>query len=104
MVAACAETDAPNISAVTIGRIHLGVMGGSLLEASRDLFGMLFVALENLQAGLQQALQFRVVRAGNKRRLKRAIDRLVIVDFFADIGLLKFGALQRAELGKLAGG
>ena len=50
MVAACAEKDAPKISAVTIGRSHLGVMGGSLLEASRDVFGMLFVALENLQA------------------------------------------------------
>jgi outer membrane lipoprotein SlyB len=41
IVAACAETDAPNISAVTIGRTHLGVMGGTLLEASRDVFGML---------------------------------------------------------------
>ena len=66
MVAACAETDAPDISAVAIGRIHLGVMGGSLLEASRDVFGMLFVALENLQAGLQQALQFRIARAGQR--------------------------------------
>src|SRR6266478_4932989 len=29
MVAACAETDAPNVSAAAIGSIHLGVMGGS---------------------------------------------------------------------------
>ena len=41
MVAAYAETDAPSISVVTIGRTHLGVMGGTLLEASRDAFGML---------------------------------------------------------------
>src|ERR1700680_4563733 len=104
MGAACAETDAPNISAVTVGRIHLGCIGGPLLGAGRDVFGMLFVALENLQAGLQQALQFRVVRAGNKRRLKRAIDRLVIGNFVGDIGLVEFGALQLAEFGELVGG
>src|SRR6478752_97852 len=97
MVAACAETDVASISAAAAGNIHLGVMRSSLLQLSRDVLGMLLVALENLQAGLQQALQFSVVRVGNKRRLKRAVDRLVIGDLVGDIGLVEGGALQLAE-------
>src|ERR1700693_6230728 len=104
MVAACAETDAPKTSAATIGSIHLGIMGDSLLQAGCDVFGVLLVALKNLQAGLQQALQFRVAGIGNKRGLERAVDRLVIGDFVGDIGLVELGALQLAELGELVGG
>ncbi len=48
MVAACAETVASNVSAAAIG-IHLGVMGGPGCE----VFGMLLVALENLETSLQ---------------------------------------------------
>src|SRR5450631_2157995 len=62
MMAACAETDAPSINAAAIGRIHLGIISGSLFQRRGDVFGVLLVALENLQAGLQQALQFRVIR------------------------------------------
>jgi hypothetical protein len=37
----------------------------SLLQARRDVLGVLLVALEDFQAGLQQALQFRIGRRGN---------------------------------------
>jgi len=53
MVAACAETDAPDVSAAATGSIDLDVMGGSLLSAGGDVFGMLLVALENLETSLQ---------------------------------------------------
>src|SRR6266404_2317336 len=98
MVAACAETDATNVSAAAIGSINLGVMEGSLLQAGGDVFGMLLVALENLETSLQQALQLRLVRGWNKRCLQRAIDCLVIGDFVGDIGLVEFRALEPAEL------
>ena len=68
------------------------------------MFGVLLVALENLQAGLQQALQLRVVRVWNKRCLQRAIDGLVIGDFVGDIGFVECRALQLAEFGELVGG
>src|SRR3981081_359419 len=104
MVAASAEKEIPSVSTATIGRIHLGVMRGSFLQASGDMFGMLLMALENLQAGLQQALQFGIVRGRNKLGLERAIDGLVIGDFVGDIGLVEFRALQLAEFGELVGG
>src|SRR5487761_2117176 len=104
MVTACAETDAPSISAAAIGRIHLGVIRCPLFQRGGDVLGMLLMALENLQAGLQQALQLRVFGGRNKRRLQRAVDRLVIGDFVGDIGLVEFRALQLAELGELVGG
>src|SRR5258705_12027092 len=53
MVAAPAGTDAPSGSAATIERGHLGVMSGSLLQGSGEVFGVLRVALKDLQAGLQ---------------------------------------------------
>src|SRR6476661_4091903 len=104
MVAASAEADIATVSAATIATIRPGAMRGSLLQLGGDLFGVLLVALENLQAGLQQALQFRVVRGRNKLRLKRAIDRLVIGDFVVGIGFVERGALELAELGELVGG
>jgi hypothetical protein len=48
MVAACAETGIASVSAVTIGRYRLDVTGDS-----GGVFGMLLVALENLETGLQ---------------------------------------------------
>src|SRR6476660_4184204 len=104
MVAASAEADIATVSAATIATIRPGAMRGSLLQFGGDLFGVLLVALENLQAGLQQALQFRVVRGRNKLCLKRAIDRLVIGDFVIDIGLVELRALQLAKFGALVGG
>jgi hypothetical protein len=65
---------------------------------------MLLVALENLETSLQQALQLRVVRVGNKRCLQRAIDCVVIGDFIGDIGLVEFRALELAERSEFVGG
>jgi hypothetical protein len=42
------------------------------------VFGVLLVALKDLQAGLQQALEFRIARRRNERRLQRGVDRLVV--------------------------
>ena len=56
MVSPCAETAVPNVSAARIGKIHLGIMRDPLFQRRGDVFGMLLMALENLQAGLQQAL------------------------------------------------
>ena len=62
------------------------------------------MALENLQACLQQALQLGVIRGRNKRRLQRAVYRFVIGDFVGDIGFVEICALQLAELGELVAG
>ena len=52
MVAACAETDTPSTSAAAIGRIRPDLMPSSLFQLSGDVFGVLLVALKDLQAGL----------------------------------------------------
>src|SRR5260221_14368646 len=74
--------------------------GVPLLQAGCDAFGVLLMALKDLQAGLQKAFQFRIARIGNKRGVKRAIDRLVVGDFVGDIRLVEFRALQLAEFGE----
>src|SRR3974390_2333387 len=88
MLAACAETDAPSTSTAAIGRIRPGFIRWPSLQLTGDVFGVLFVALEDLQAGLQQVLQFRIVRGRNEGRLQRGVDRLVIRNFVGDIGLV----------------
>src|SRR5260370_1532049 len=87
MVAGCAETDIASVSAATLGRIHLGIIRNSLLQRRGDVFGMLLMALENLEAGLQPALQLRVVGVGNKRCLHRAFHRLVLAAFVPALAL-----------------
>ena len=69
-----------------------------LLYVSRDMLGVLLVALENLQAGLQQALEVGVVGRGNKRAFKRAVHGLVVRDLVGDIGLVECDAV---ELGRI---
>ena len=44
------------------------------------MLGVLLVALEDLQPGLQQALQLGVVGGRNQQGFQRTIDRLVIGD------------------------
>ena len=73
-------------------RLH----GRSLLQFGRDVFGMLLVALENLQPRLQQALQLGIAGRRNEQGFERAVDRLVIGDLVVDVGLVERGALQLA--------
>src|ERR1700742_9991 len=100
MVAACAGTEVASDSAATVATIHPGVMAVSFTSASHslqftgDVFGVLLMALKNLQAGLQQALQLGVAGRRDQRGLQRAVDRLVIGDLVGDIGLVEVGALQ----------
>jgi hypothetical protein len=79
-------------------------MAGSPFQLGGDLFGVLLVALKDLQAGLQQTLQLGVAGRRNQLRLKRAVDGLVIGNLVGDIGLVVFGALQLGEFGELVGG
>ena len=60
-----------------------------LFETGCDLLGVLLVALENLEAGLQQALQFGVFGRRDQRLLKSADHRLVEGDFVIDIRLVE---------------
>src|SRR5215213_9562307 len=79
-------------------------MAGSLLQLGGDVFGVLLVALEDFQAGLQQALQLGIAGRRDQLGLQRAVDGLVVGDLVGDVGLVVFGALQLAEFGELVGG
>ena len=79
-------------------------MGRSLLQLGRDVFGMLLVALEDLQPRLQQALQLGIAGRRNEQGFERAVDRLVIGDLVVDVGLVERGALQFRQLLELGGG
>jgi len=68
------------------------------------MFGVLLVALEDFQAGLQQALQFGIACRRNQLLLQRTVDRLVIGNLVGDIGLVVRGAGELAEFGELVGG
>src|SRR5438128_7544042 len=102
IVAACAGTAMiDSASASTICRPdNMGVL---LFQVSRDMLGVLLMALKDLQAGLQQALQLGIARRRDQLGLQRAVDGLVVGDLVGDIGLVVAGALQLAELGELVG-
>ena len=59
---------------------------------------MLLVAFEQLQALLQQRLQFGILRAGNKRLAQGLIDRLMIRHFVVDIFLVERYAIEPGKL------
>ena len=65
---------------------------------------MLLVALEDLQAGLQQALQFTVLSGRNQQGFKRAVDGLVVGDLVGGIGLVELRAFQLGEFGEFVSG
>jgi hypothetical protein len=71
-------------------------MGVSLtsVQRSSDLFGVLLMPLEDLEAGLQQALEFRIAGGRNEHRLKRAIHGLVIRDLIGNISLVELRAIE----------
>jgi hypothetical protein len=62
------------------------------------MLGMLLVALENFQAGLEQALELGIAGRRNERAFERAIHRLVVGDFVRDVSLVKGGAVKLREL------
>src|SRR6187399_1454293 len=80
MVAACAGT-ATAPSANASNNCRPDNMGLSLLQARRNLFGVLLVALEDFQSCLQQALQLGVAGRRNQQGFQRAVDCLVIGHF-----------------------
>src|SRR5262245_24829077 len=74
-----------------------------LLQIGRDVLGMLLMALEQLQTGLQQALQFAVLRRRNQKRLQRAVDLLVIGNLVAHVFLVEGRTAELGELGAFVG-
>jgi hypothetical protein len=68
------------------------------------MLGVLLMALEDLQACLQQALQLGIAGRGDQLRFQHAVDRLVVGNLVGDIGLVEGCAGELAELGELVGG
>src|SRR6266568_2815359 len=60
---------APSMMTMKANRFRPGRMAISLLEFRGDVLGMLLMALEDLEARLQQALEFGVCRRGDQCRL-----------------------------------
>jgi hypothetical protein len=58
-------------------------MESSLLQGGGDVFGMLLMALKDLQAGLQQTFQLGILGRRDQLGFQRRIDRLVIGDSLA---------------------
>ena len=65
------------------------------------MLGVLLVTLKDLETGREEILQFRVGSVGNKDRLQRVVDRLVIGDFVVGVSLVKRCATQFLEFGAL---
>src|SRR5215475_3183924 len=81
IVAACAgPAIVANANAATTSGQHPDRMEIPLLQACRDMLGVLLVALENFQAGFQQALQLGIAGRWNQLLFDRAVDRLVVSD------------------------
>ena len=59
---------------------------------------MLLVALEQLQAFLQQRLQLGILRIGDQRLAQGLIDRLMIRHFVVDIGLVERCPIETSKL------
>src|ERR1035437_8304357 len=74
-----------------------------LFEFRRDVFGVLLMALEYLQAGFQQALQLGIVRRRNQRALERAVHGLMVGDLVVDIRLVERRAVELSEFFALGG-
>src|SRR6185437_8117415 len=70
----------------------------SSFQRAGKLLGVLLVALEDLEPGLQQAFKFRVVRRGNERRLERVVDGLVEGDLVVHVRLVERRAVHGGQL------
>src|SRR3569832_2981934 len=66
-----------------------------------QVLGVRLMFAEQLQARLQQRLQFAVVGRGDQGLGQGAVDGLVVGDLVGDIGLVEGGALQLVQLGAL---
>ena len=65
-----------------------------LISACREIFDMLLMALEDLQAGLKQALELPIAGIGDQRGFEGAVHGLVIGDLIVHIGLVEGGTLE----------
>jgi hypothetical protein len=72
-----------------------------LFKFRRDVLGVLLMALEYLQAGLQQARELGIVRRRDQRAFECAVDRLVVGDLIIDVRLVKRPALELGEFSAL---
>src|SRR6516164_7868859 len=71
------------------------------LQVRGDLFGMLQVALKDLEASLKQTLKLGIACRGYKSVFERAIHRLVVSDLVIGIGPVESRAAQLCQFGGL---
>ena len=68
------------------------------------MLGVLLVPLENLQAGLEQALELSVAGGSDEQCLQRPVDRLVVSNLVGDISLVEGHAIELGKLGAFVSG
>src|SRR6185436_6494390 len=102
-----AETDVATATTTMAGsshaRLSVRTIRPLLLDRHRRVFGVLLMALEELEAGLEQRLQLAVRRRRNQRRLERAVDGLVVRHFVRNVGLVERRAAEFGQLEALIG-
>ena len=65
------------------------------------VLGVLFVLGEEAKTGLQQCLEFGVLRRGEQQGAERTVDAFVVGDFIVDVGLVEGGAVKLVEFRQL---
>src|SRR6185312_13778076 len=73
-----AEDGAADRATISPASTRKHILRIRLVQLACEMLGVLLVALEDLEAGLQQALQLGVGRRRNQRGRQRIVDRLVI--------------------------
>ena len=93
----------PLAMTMNMGKYRPGGMRRRLLQLSGDFFCLLLMSLENLEAGLQQALELGIASGRNERRLKCAIHSLMIRHLVGNISLIEGRAAKLRQFGALVG-
>src|SRR5438045_2778644 len=83
--AAAAQSPAAAATARPLRQLRR-ILAAPLLQFGDEMAGVLLVLLEELQAGLQQRLQFGILGVGDQRRFQCAVDRLVVGDLVLGVG------------------
>ena len=65
------------------------------------MLGVLLMALEDFQTGLQQRLKLTIIGRRNESLLKRPVDGLVVGDLVLDIGSIERRPIELAQVFQL---
>src|SRR5688500_11546377 len=79
------------------------ICGPRSLQACRKMLGVLLMALEDFQAGLQQRLKLPIIGRRNERLLERPIDGLVVASLVGRVRFIECGAGELFQLSSLVG-